>query len=206
LAIRGAAELLLAGAGGPLGATARELLAASGEAALRLERLVEPVLRVAERAGGPARRPETVDLQALLTGAGVELGGRATRAAHRGGVGPIEVRAEPGCFLELVELAATILGRPLRAELRRGKRTGALLLTFEGTGPQPCREDERPLLAGLAARLARLAGGRLVAGAEDRVGILLRPATGPRPARKGRRGPLLAAPAGTPPGRGAACR
>ena len=206
LAIRGTAELLLAGAGGPLGATARELLAASGEAALRLERLVEPLLRVAERAGGPSRRPEPVDLEALLRAAGVELGGRTGRAGCEEGAGPTAVRADSGCLLELVELAATMLGGPLRAELRAGRRTGALLLGLEGTGPQLCHADERPLLAGLAARLARLAGGRLVAGANDRLAFVLRPAGAPWRARKGRSGPLCGAPAGAPPRCGAAAR
>ncbi|MCL6609806.1 MAG: hypothetical protein K6T74_17120, partial [Geminicoccaceae bacterium] len=144
LAIRGAAEALLAGAGGPLGTTARELLAASGEAALRLERLVEPLLRVAERAGGSTRRSGSVELGALLAAAGVELGGRTRRAGCEEGAGPVEVRAEPGCLGELVELAATMLGGPLRADLRRGSRTGALLLGLEGTGPPPCHADERP--------------------------------------------------------------
>mgnify|MGYP000489442826 CR=1 FL=1 len=206
LAIRGTAELLLAGAGGPLGATARELLAASGEAALRLERLVEPLLRVAERAGGPSRRAEPVDLEALLLAAGVELGRRTRRVGCEEGAGPTAVGADSGCLLELVELAATMLGGPLRAELRAGRRTGALLLDLEGTGSQPCHADERPLLAGLAARLARLAGGRLVACAEDRLAVVLRPAGAPWRARKGRSGPLCGAPAGSRTKCGAAGR
>jgi len=185
LAIRGTAELLLAGAGGPLGATARELLAASGEAAIRLERLVEPLLAVAERAGGPARRLRPVDLADLLRRRGVDLA--MPRPGTRGRVeenprvrawssGSVRVLAEPAALFELVELLGRISGTPLAVELRSGRRTGLVLLRSVGGGGPSAGEEERPLLLGLAGRLARLAGGRLVARGEAGVGFVLRPA------------------------------
>lgn len=207
LAIRGTAELLLAGAGGPLGPTARELLAATGEAALCLERLVEPVLRLAERAGAPPVPREPIDLGVFLREAGVETVA-VGRAAGRGppGVGRRQGRAAPlvrarrACLLELVELAARILGVPLGAELRLGRRSGAVLLRLAGGGLGRCGEEERPLLLGLAARSARLAGARLVVAEEGPLGIVLVPAVRPSrgrgtPRQRGDRG---CGPAATP--------
>jgi signal transduction histidine kinase len=188
LAIRGTAELLLAGAGGPLGATARELLAASGEAALRLERLVEPLLRVAERAGEPPRRREPVEPVALLRAAGIEVAathGRRIRDPD-GRRGMVVLRGGGARLVELLELARAVLGTPLVAELSYGARSGAVFVTLEGRGPPSSSEDERPLLLGLAGRLARLAGARLSAGEATRLGVLL-PSAG-RSAAETRRG------------------
>lgn len=186
LAIRGTAELLLAGAGGPLGPTARELLAASGEAALRLERLVEPVLRLAEQAGAPPLPKEPIDLGEVLREAGVEtvaIGRRAGRGALRVGRGDARaapsVRARRARLAELLDLAARILGTPLGAELRVGRCSGAVLLRLVGGGLGRCGDEERPLLLGLAARSARLAGARLALAEEGPLGIVFLPAVRP---------------------------
>ncbi|BCX18132.1 MAG: hypothetical protein KatS3mg117_1814 [Geminicoccaceae bacterium] len=196
-AIRGTAELLLAGVGGPLGATARDLLAAAGEAALRLERLVEPLLAVAERAGGPAPWLQPVEPAPFLRRLGVELAipQPSTRARGRSGrqgapPGPVRVRvlAEPVAFRELVALVAGILGPPLAVEAQAGACTGAVLLRFRGGAVAACSEDERPLLVGLARRLARLTGGRLLARREGEVGLVLRPAESRRRASQGAEG------------------
>lgn len=207
LAIRGTAELLLAGAGGPLGPTARELLAASGEAALRLERLVEPVLRLAEQAGLPPLPSETIDLGTFLREAGVETVA-VGRGAGQGAPGParreqgaaILVRARRARFGELLELAARILGTPLGAELGIGRRSGAVLLRLAGGGLGRSGDEERSLLLGLAARSARLAGVRLVFTGEALLGIVLAPAVRPSrgrgtPRQRGDRG---CGPAATP--------
>ncbi len=179
LAIRGTAELLLAGAGGPLGPTARELLAASGEAALSLERLVEPVLRLAEQAGAPPSASEPIDLRAFLREAGVERvsigrapGRDAQGSSRRARDRALLVRARRARLVELVELVARILGAPLWAELRIGRRTGAVLSRLGGGGAGRCGADERPLLLGLAARSARLAGARLVVAEDGPLGIV----------------------------------
>lgn len=188
LAIRGTAELLLAGAGGPLAPTARELLAASGAAAMRLERLIEPLLKLAERAGAPAPPIEAFDPAAVLREAGVELLAIWPRPAPgrgpAGGAAGADEQTEPAVllrggrasFAELLELMALILGPPLVAELAFGGRSGAVLVTLEGRGAEPCGEDERPLLRGLAARLARLAGARLVLPERPQLGVVLKPA------------------------------
>ncbi len=199
LAIRGTAELLLAGAGGPLGPTARELLAASGEAALCLERLVEPVMRLAEQAGAPPSPLEPIDLGAFLREGGVErvavgrgAGPGASGVGRRGGRGALMVRARRARLGELLELAAGILGAPLEAELLLGRRSGAVLLRLAGGGLGRSGDEERPLLLGLAARSARLAGARLVVTEEALLGIVLAPAV--RPSRGGATPPSGAAP------------
>lgn len=201
LAIRGTAELLLAGAGGPLGQGARELLAASGEAALRLEGLIEPLLRVAERAGCPAGALAPVDPGALLRAAGIEPRAAAPAAGRaRAGPPPVtpRVRGRAACLGEALELVGRLLGAPLAAELRRSSRSGALLVLLEGRGAAGCSEDEQPLLLGLAGRLARLGGARLVVAPPGRLGLVLRP-LGTRPLRPGEVG-------AAPPGRAAARR
>ena len=194
LAIRGTAELLLAGAGGPLGATARELLAASGEAAIRLERLVEPLLAVAERAGGPARRLRPVDLADLLRRRGVDLA--MPRPGTRGRVeenprvrawssGSVRVLAEPAALFELVELLGRISGTPLAVELRSGRahRPGPFALGGRG------RADRRGGGAAAVARprgTARAARRRAARGAwrcRSRVRAAAGGAFGPRRAR-----------------------
>ena len=212
-AIRGTVELLLAGAAGPLGATARELLAASGEAALRLERLVEPLLSVAERAGRPAPRLQPVELADLLRRLGVVLAVRQPSARGHVGSNPgararrpgsVRVLAEPGALFELVELLGRISGTPLAVELRSGRRTGLVLLRSAGGGGPSAGEDERPLLLGLARRLARLAGGRLVGRGEAGVGFVLPPAEGSERRGRGPEGSGAGAAAGGRPRRGAA--
>lgn len=165
LAIRGASELLVTGAGGPLGAAGRELASTVGQAALRLERLVGPLLAVAERAGGPPPRLRPVDLAALARGLGPGLLG-----LH----GPLRAVADPARLADLLERATTWLGRPLEARVRRAGRGRALLLELQGGEAGPDDAEERALLLGLLGRLARLAGARAAPLGAGRLGIVLR--------------------------------
>jgi hypothetical protein len=171
LAIRGAAELLLSGAGGPLGGEARELVGAVGEAAQRLERLLGPLLEVAGRAGGP-RRQGPLDLGAVLAAAGIRLAGPAAATL---------ARADPSPLAAALGLARRLVGGPLEARLRPDRRGRLLLLELAASG-EPERAlaaaEEAGLLLGLLARLARLAGGRLTRPAPGRLGIVLRRAGG----------------------------
>lgn len=160
LAIRSASELLLAGAGGPLAAAARELVGAIAAAAAALGPLLELLLRAA-LAGG--RRRSALVLRTALGAAGIE---------HEGGGADVRVRVEAEAFAALLAIAAAALGGPVVARTRAGRRTGAVLLELAGRGPPPLDEDGRLLLAGLLVPLARRAGVRRVAAAPGRIALV----------------------------------
>lgn len=160
LAIRAASELLLAGAGGPLAAAARELVGAIAAAAAVLEPLLELLVRAA-LAGGRGRR--AVVLGTLLGAAGIE---------HEGGGADVRVRVEAEALGALLAIAAATLGGPVVARTRAGRRTGAVLLELAGRGPPPFDEHGRLLVAGLLAPLARRAGVRRVAAAPGRIALV----------------------------------
>lgn len=193
LAIRGAAELLLSGAVGPLGAEARELVGAAGEAAGRLERLLGPLLEVAGWAGAPPPRLRPLDLRPLLQDAGVRLRGPPAAVRAGGGNfrglkidlaklgGPAMARADPLPLAAGLGLARRLLGDPLEARLAPGRRRRLLLLELRAADGRPAAgatAEEAGLLLGLLGRLVRRAGGRLVPLAPGRLGIVLRAAQG----------------------------
>lgn len=170
LAIRGAAELLLSGAAGPLGAEARELVGAVGEAAGRLERLLGPLLEAACWAGAPPPRLRALDLGSLLANAGAPLRGP-----------PAAARADPLPLLAGLGLARRLLGEPLEARLGPGRRGRLLLLELRAAGAPAvagAAAEEAGLLLGLLGRFARRAGGRLVPMPPGRLGLVLRVAQG----------------------------
>lgn len=161
LAIRNASELLVAGAGGPLAASARELVGAIAAAVAALEPLVELLLRAA-LAGGRGYR--AVVLERALATAGID---------RAGGSADVRVRAEPEAFAVLLLIAARALGPPLVVRIGTGRRTGAVLLELAGRGPPPLDAEGRRLVAGLVAALARRAGVRRVAADPGRIAFVL---------------------------------
>lgn len=191
-AIRGASELLLSGELGPLREPARELVVAIAEAALRLERVLPPLLRAAAATRPRPGRLRALALEPALAGAGFAPCPASAELA---------VLAAPSAFAELLAVAGELLEEPRRARARGGRRGRVLLLDLAGARPRLRDPSARALLGPFLGRLAAQAGARLLSATAAELRLVVRSAPGSGAA--GARGVADGAMEGAPRSQGA---
>lgn len=164
-ALRGASELLLTGAAGPLPASARELVLAVAEATSRLERLVPLLLQAAVAVRARPGRLRALALAPALAAAGFLV--YEPLAAPR-------IRAAPAAFADLLSVSGALLCGARRARVQRSRRGRLVLLELQGALVPRLEPAGRALLAAFLARLAVQGGARLLAITADGVALAVR--------------------------------